>query len=250
MIPCLPLRKQAFLFGIQVLDDLGGLLGHFTDQFFILAFHHHPHQGLGARRTDEDAAIFAKAYENNGLTRLMTQALDPESQIVIAGLLKAAPKMQKLEGLPDGYDVRDLVATAAERAVNARRTGNKLQDEARQTSFLNEKDDDDAASAIVQVFADNSRSSSGIANKLSKMADFLYSEGTKESVDLFGEVQKLNRTDAVREGLARDTAKRQKMSQKAKAYWHKHGRGFLTGFFDGKADKKTFFASMRKALER
>lgn len=197
-----------------------------------------------------NAAIFAKAYENNGLTRLMTQALDPESQIVIAGLLKAAPKMQKLEGLPDGYDVRDLVATAAERAVNARRTGNKLQDEARQTSFLNEKDDDDAASAIVQVFADNSRSSSGIANKLSKMADFLYSEGTKESVDLFGEVQKLNRTDAVREGLARDTAKRQKMSQKAKAYWHKHGRGFLTGFFDGKADKKTFFASMRKALER
>lgn len=197
-----------------------------------------------------NAAIFAKAYENNGLTRLMTQALDPESQIVIAGLLKAAPKMQKLEGLPDGYDVRDLVATAAERAVNARRTGNKLQDEARQTSFLNDKDDDDAASAIVQVFADNSRSSSGIANKLSKMADFLYSEGTKESVDLFGEVQKLNRTDAVREGLARDTAKRQKMSQKAKAYWHKHGREFLNGFFDGKADTKTFFASMRKALTR
>lgn len=197
-----------------------------------------------------NAAIFAKAYQNNGLTRLMTQALDPESQIVIAGLLKAAPKMQKLEDLPDGYDVRDLVATAAERAVNARRTGNKLQDEARQTSFLNDKDDDDAASAIVQVFADNSRSANGIANKLSKMADFLYNEGTKESVDLFGEVQKLNRTDAVREGLARDTAKRQKMSQKARAYWCKHGREFLIELFDGKSDLKAFIASMRKTLTR
>ena len=195
-----------------------------------------------------NAAIFAKAYENNGLTRLMTQALDPESQIVIAGLLKAAPKMQKLDGLGDGYDVRDLVATAAERAVNARRKGNKLQDEARQTSFLTNSNDDDAASAIVQVFADNSRSSAGIANKLSKMADFLYSEGTKEGFDLFGEVQKLDRNSAVREGLARDTAKKEKLSPKALDFWDKHGKTLIQSIFNGTADSQSFKRTVKEYL--
>lgn len=194
-----------------------------------------------------NAAIFAKAYQNNGLTRLMTQALDPESQTVIAGLLKAAPKMQKLEGLADGYDIRDLVATAAERAVNARRSGNKLQDEARQTSFMADKDNDDAASAIVQVFADNSRSSSGIANKLSKLADFLYDEGTKEGFDLFGEVQKLSRNDAVRRGLAQDK-QLPKMSDKAQRFWSKHGREFILGVVSGQGDFAKFLQNLRKAV--
>lgn len=196
-----------------------------------------------------NAAIFAKAYQNDGLTRLMTQALDPESQTIISGLMKAAPKMQRLANLPDGFDVRDLVSRAAERAVNARRAGRKLQEEASQTSFLSNQEDDDASGEIVKVFAENSRSSNNIASKLGKMADFLFDEATKEGFDLFGEVEKLSRNQAVKQGLAQDEIP-QKMSKNALAYWREHGSVFFAGVFAGNADQKRFFEGLHAAIGR
>lgn len=192
-----------------------------------------------------NAAIFAKAYQNDGLTRLMTQALDPESQTIISGLMKAAPKMQRLAGLADGFDVRDLVSRAAERAVISRRAGRKLQDEASQTTLLASRDDDDATSAIVKVFADNPRSPKAIAEKLGKMADFLYNEATKEGFDLFGEVQKLGRNEALKRGLAQDKAAG-KMSPAAAAYWAQKGREFFEDVFSGRLAQDEFFAGLKK----
>nr|DAH90096.1 MAG TPA: ParB ddrB-like ParB superfamily domain [Caudoviricetes sp.] len=193
-----------------------------------------------------EAAIFAKAYENDALTRLFTQALDPESQTIILGLQRAAPAMQRLAGLSDGYDIRDMVAKAAERSVNAKRKGNKLQDEAKQISMMESSDDDEAIASIVQLFADNPRSAAKIAEGLTKLANFLYSEGTKESVDLFGEVQKLPRTEAIKRGLASDS--KQKMSSKAQAFWNAFGAKFIAGVLSGDLAQDEFFKGMRKAI--
>lgn len=110
--------------------------------------------------------------------------------------------MQKLASLPDGYDVRDLIAKAAERAVNARRSGQRLADEAAAKSLFENQQDDNAASEILKVFAANSRSSQAIADKLTKMAELLYREGTKEGSDLFGDVPRMPRGEAVKNALA------------------------------------------------
>lgn len=190
-----------------------------------------------------DAAIFAKAYENDGLTRLMAQALDPESRVIINALKQAAPKMQRLSDAGEAYDVRNLVARAAERAINARRSGRKLSDEAAQTSLIDSRDDDDAASAVVKLFADNPRSSTAIAQKLGSMADRLHEEAHKEAVDLFGEVPKEPKAQVIKRTLAQDAALR------VVAFWNKRGRSALTALFSG-GSADGFFADLRKELRR
>nr|DAK88667.1 MAG TPA: ParB ddrB-like ParB superfamily domain [Caudoviricetes sp.] len=177
-----------------------------------------------------DGAVFAKAYDNDGLTRLFTQALEPESRTIIAGLQKAAPAVQKLADLPDGYDVRDLIAKAAERAVNARRSGQRLADEAAAKSLFENQQDDNAASEILKVFAANSRSSQAIADKLTKMAELLYREGTKEGSDLFGDVPRMPRGEAVKNALAQD-GKPAKMSAGCMKWWNTYGVKVLRKIF-------------------
>lgn len=113
--------------------------------------------------------------------------------------------------------------------------------------MLANREDDDAASAIVQVFAENPRSSNAIAAKLGKMADFLYDEATKEGFDLFGEVQKLGRNEALRKGLAQDS-RAGKMSPQAAAFWAKNGRDFLRDVFSGNMDQKTFIKGLIAAV--
>lgn len=194
-----------------------------------------------------EAAIFAKAYENDALLRLKTQALDPESRIIINALTTAAPKMQALEGLPDGFDIRDLVATAAERAVNAKRTGRKLHDEADQMSFIGKRDDDDASSAIVKVFADNARSSSAIAKKLNSIAEQLHSEGSSGSGGLFDDGPKYSRTDLIKHALQlAGDSKLKKMSDAKHQYWNKHGRAFILGIANGQLAQDSFYKGLRK----
>lgn len=194
------------------------------------------------------AAVFAKAYKNDALTRLNSQALEPESRTILSGMMRAAPKIIQMENLPDGYDIRDIIAKAAERSVNAKRSGRKLEDEANQTSFMNSESDDEASGAIVKMFADNSRSSAAIAKKLVNLAEGLYQEGSKESVDLFGEVPKRPRNQVIKESLAKDH-KLYKLSPKAVAFWRNNGSDFIKKAFDGKIDR-SFFEKMRKALRR
>lgn len=168
--------------------------------------------GRPTRQAEERAenAIFAKAYENDGLTRLKTQALEPEAKNIIRGMSIAAPAMAKLAGLPDGYDVRDIVAGAANRAVQAIRKGIRLDESALQQSFFQSEETDLAESAVLMMFAKNIRSSKAISEALMNMANKLVIESSiggedkSGTGDMFGGegLEKQDRATVVQKALA------------------------------------------------
>lgn len=137
-------------------------------------------------------ALFKKAYGDDELVRLTAQAVDPEIRNVIAALSRVAPKMARLEGLGD-LDIRGLVKEAAQVVVNAHRQGVSLAKFAAQGDATIDPD----AFVIVQCFAKNARSVKEMARVLEHAADFAYSEGTKDDVDMFGEVQRAMRQDVL-----------------------------------------------------
>lgn len=151
-------------------------------------------------------ALFKKAYGDDELVRLTAQAVDPEIRNVIAALSRVAPKMARLEGLGD-LDIRGLVKEAAQVVVNAHRQGVSLAKFAAQGDATIDPD----AFVIVQCFAKNARSVKEMARVLELAADFAYSEGTKDDVDMFGEVQRAMRQDVLNR-IEEETNGRQKQT--------------------------------------
>lgn len=137
-------------------------------------------------------ALFKKAYGDDELVRLSAQAADPEIRNVIAALSRVAPKMARLEGLGD-LDIRSLVKQAAQVVVNAHRQGVALKTFAAQGDITMDPD----VRVIVDCFAKNARSIKEMARVLEMAADFAYSEGTKDDVDMFGPVERATRQDVL-----------------------------------------------------
>lgn len=137
-------------------------------------------------------ALFKKAYGDDELVRLSAQAADPEIRNVIAAQSRVAPKMARLEGLGD-LDIRSLVKQAAQVVVNAHRQGVALKTFAAQGDITMDPD----VRVIVECFAKNARSIKEMARVLEMAADFAYSEGTKDDVDMFGPVERATRQDVL-----------------------------------------------------
>ena len=137
-----------------------------------------------------NAAIFAKAYNNDKLIRLYAQAQDAEARIVLSALAQVAPKMARLEGAGQ-MDIRQAVTDAAEIAVNARRNGLSITRAAQQVDITA----DPNVVEVLTLFAANVRSSKAVAEALGRAADFAYSEAIKPAEDMFGEVPKASRQE-------------------------------------------------------
>ena len=141
-------------------------------------------------------AIFYKAYGSDNLIELYAQAADPEAKAVLNALAKAAPKMAALEGAGD-YDVRGSVLDAAEMAVNANRAGKKLKDYAQQGVL----GADPYALKVLDMFAENSRSSKRMAEALDRLATKAAEQANASGTDMFGNVPKLPKDDLYKELL-------------------------------------------------
>lgn len=189
-------------------------------------------------------AIFAKAYNDDHLLEQAAQAWDPESKTIVNSLIKAAPKIQRLEGLADGYDVRDIVSKAAQRAIKALSEGQTLADAASQTDLFEKGQDDDATRAVLKMFSEN-RSSKAISDKLNTLADKLYEEATKPKFDLFGAVESTPRNYIVSKALAQDR-KTPKMSIKYRVFWEAYGGKCLKGIFNGNLKQDNFFNKLSR----
>ena len=189
------------------------------------------------------AAIFSKAYDNDYLTEMYGQALDPQCKTIINGLEKAAPKMVNLGDAPDGYDIRDIIGMATEKVVQAKRTGMSLEDVSGQMDMFNSDEKDDLARAIVKMYAKNMRSGAAIGDKLSALAEAMYAEGQRTD-DIFGAVEHVPPKEIFKQVLGEDR-KPGKMSAQMSAFWHKRGGAFLDAFFSGRGCK-TFFSALRK----
>lgn len=167
--------------------------------------------GNPTRQAEERAenAVFAKAYQNDGLTRLKTQALNPLAKNIIKGLTLAAPAMAKLSGLPDGYDVRDIIASAANRCVQALKRKERLDESSMQTEMFTSKEDNEAEGMIMKIFAENSRSAATIAEKLKNLAGKLVIESGMGGPDaLFGadELERKSRKEIIENALRQPKA--------------------------------------------
>lgn len=143
-----------------------------------------------------NAAIFARAYGNDALVRLYAQAADPEARLVLSALARVAPKMARLEGA-GALDIRDVVAQAAEIAVNARRQGVPLARAAEQIDMAA----DPLVGRVLELFARNPRSNRGAIEQLSSLADLAYAEATKDAEDMFGAVPRLTREQTFDQAL-------------------------------------------------
>ncbi|KVO05548.1 hypothetical protein WJ69_22880 [Burkholderia ubonensis] len=150
------------------------------------------------------SATFQRAYGDPELVRLYAQATDPEARTVLGGMASAAGAMARLDGAGD-LDVRPLVTDAARLAVNARRSGVKLQDFARQGDIAMSPD----ARVFVRLFAENVRSGKRIGEALQRIADFAHNEVTKPSEDMFGSVERATRGQILEN--VNDTARPQDM---------------------------------------
>jgi hypothetical protein len=130
-------------------------------------------------------AIFQKAYGSDALIDLYAQAADPEAKTILNALARVAPKMAQLEGAGE-YDVRNALIQAAEMAVNARRSGMKLTDAAKQVSI----DADPNAALVLDMFANNARSGKRIGERLNALADEALAQVQTGGTDMFGAVPK------------------------------------------------------------
>ena len=128
-----------------------------------------------------EAAIFAKAYKDDELIRLFSQAQDPEGRLVLSALAQLAPDMSRLEGT-GALDIRDIVVDGAKAIINAKVRGIKLQDAAKQMDLDLLPD----SKIVVELFAKNPRSNKQAIESLRKAAQFAYEEANRPEEDIFG----------------------------------------------------------------
>ena len=146
-----------------------------------------------------NAAIFHKAYGIDDLTALAHQSEDPEAKNVLKALSESASQMAQLQGTNE-YDIRPQVAQAAQLAVNARRNGIKLDDLVKQQDITAHPLTND----ILQLFADNPRSSRNIADALKQIATNINEEVNKPAEGLFGAEPKRSVQDIIRNALKKE----------------------------------------------
>lgn len=218
------------------------------------------------------AAVFAKAYNNDELTRQMAQALEPEARNIINGMTMAGPAMARLAGLEDGFDVRDIVTNAANKAMQAIRSRMSLEEMATQTELFTSEEDNEAAGVLLKMFATNRRSAKAIADSLIRMANGLYEESFVRNASLFGEETAVSRQEIVQKmmryvGSAGSVAPGRGMttvvshpqpevsmfdsvntSDRCRDLWKRKGGGAMRWLLTGRGDRpEEFFDSLTEA---
>jgi hypothetical protein len=151
-----------------------------------------------------DAAIFAKAYKNDKLISLFSQANDVEGKLLLSALAQVAPQMARLEGAGI-LDIRDIVVDGAIAILNAKSRGLSLKETALQADI----EMSPSAQIIVELFAANPRSNKAAIAALRDAANFAYQQTIAPTTDMFGEVQRATREDVlnkIREGYERPIA--------------------------------------------
>ena len=135
-------------------------------------------------------AIFARAYQDDGLIALFAQAKDPESRLLINALMQVAPVMARLEGTGN-LDIRGIVTDAAKMIISGRRRGLTLPVIVSQIDMTTDPD----ARIIVQLFAANPRSNKAAVEALTNAANIAYQEANKPDEGLFGPEEKISREE-------------------------------------------------------
>lgn len=197
------------------------------------------------RQAEERAyqSAFMQAYNNDELfSKAFEQVTDRRSNNLLKALENAAPTIARLKGLPDGYDVRELITEGAIKYLNQKEGKTTAGQE---DFFLGERDND-ITEVIAQQLSERSRSSEKMERFLVRFAKNLEAE-TKKAPDMFGDVEKdtvksvLNKTTLVQDSTAR-------MSDSKREVWNRYGYSLIKSIAEGNEqnfDFKPFYEKLR-----
>ena len=148
------------------------------------------------------SALFAKAYNNDKLTKMYSQALEPESKTIIEGLSKASASVAKLSNVTADYDIREIVSRAVSKIVATKKAGGSVADVITQTDMFDGMGQngvsDGEVRSICRIFVENSRSSNAIASKLRELTEAIKREAENDDPFGFG---KIPRAEIIRQVL-------------------------------------------------
>lgn len=125
-----------------------------------------------------EAAIFAKAYNNDTLISQVAEADKPEARQVLKALMALAPKVAQLAG--SEFDFAPSLIRAAAKIMEGYKQGFRLKEIAAQREF----DGDPIADAVVDLFAKDGRTSKQVVDVVSDVIDAV--RQTSEGGDMFG----------------------------------------------------------------
>lgn len=132
----------------------------------------------GPARDRVEAAIFAKAYDNDTLISQVAEVDKPEASLVLKALMKLAPKVAQLAG--SEFDFAPSLIRAAAKIMEGYKQGFRLREIAAQREF----DGDPIADAVVDLFAKDARTNRQVVEVLSDVIDAVRSSA--EGGDMFG----------------------------------------------------------------
>lgn len=127
------------------------------------------------------------------------ESIDPDDQVITGALYLAAPAMQKLKGLKNGFDIRDIVVKAAYQALEAKKNKNTtVQTAAANMNFFESQDTSGAMALLTRVFVENKRSKKACADKLIQIATRLFEESQYSDSNLFADPNAPTATEVIR----------------------------------------------------
>lgn len=112
------------------------------------------------------AALFKKAYDNDQLTAIFAESTEGEAKNILKAMSAVAGKMVRLEGGGD-FDLRPIVAEAAEIIVNARREGKTVSQYVSEGSLGQSAE----AAVVAEALDANKRSVKEMTRILGEAAD-------------------------------------------------------------------------------
>ena len=187
-------------------------------------------------------AMFINAYDvkiagkNNAavadhLLSTKVESIDPDDRVITGALYIAAPTIGRLKGLPGGYDIRDIIVRAAYNALNAKHVkGSNIKTQAQNMDMFEGEAVTGATALIMNIFAENKRSSRRCAESLIKISNALIHQAqeVEDSKDsFFGEADALPPDVVIRNALKRasegdaqmDSVAGQLLTERQRAFW-------------------------------
>lgn len=129
------------------------------------------------------AAVFKKAYNNDQLVSLYSEAMDPENKNMLNSLASVAGKAIELEGAGD-LDLRPFMVEAAEMIINAKRSGIPVSDFLAQGALGTSEE----ARIIADAMDAYRRSAKGMTAMLNHALDMAI-DAVNQQQSMFGDIE-------------------------------------------------------------
>lgn len=127
------------------------------------------------------------------------ESIDPCDRLITGALYLAGPAMQKLKGIKNGFDIRDIVVKAAYQALEVLKNQNTaMQPAVTNKNFFESQDTSGAIALLTRIFIDNKSSEEECADKLTHIATSLFEESQYTGSQVFADTNSPTAIEVIR----------------------------------------------------